>query len=152
MHASPASTTKSRNACPCAMQTYQDLQNSVLSQQYPLSQGYPLPRSGAAEILTEKTRTLEMRLPSPREAQFQLRTRNSSAPKISMPTLVGPPIRPKAYTKAHTVIKLKLANSTEAELRSLQSSLRVAKDDTASDLQRSVFKKYPLLASCVACD
>ncbi|KXN90085.1 Exocyst complex component EXO84 [Leucoagaricus sp. SymC.cos] len=39
-------------------------------------------------------------------------------------------------------IKLKLANSTEAELKSLQSSLRVAKDDTASDLQRSVFKNY----------
>lgn len=40
-----------------------------------------------------------------------------------------------------TVIKAKLANSTEAELRTLQSTLRLAKDDTASDLQRSVFKK-----------
>jgi len=43
-----------------------------------------------------------------------------------------------------TVLKLKLANSTEAELRSLQSSLRSAIGDTASDLQRSVFKKYAL--------
>lgn len=46
------------------------------------------------------------------------------------------------------VIKLKLANSTEAELRALQSTLRLAKDDTASDLQRSVFKKYPFFAPC----
>ncbi|KAF8807915.1 hypothetical protein BYT27DRAFT_7190004 [Phlegmacium glaucopus] len=39
-------------------------------------------------------------------------------------------------------LKLKLANSTEAELKSLQSSLRSAISDTASDLQRSVFKNY----------
>ncbi|TFK26648.1 hypothetical protein FA15DRAFT_667119 [Coprinopsis marcescibilis] len=39
-------------------------------------------------------------------------------------------------------LKLKLANSTEAELRSLQSALENAKKDTASDLQRSVFKNY----------
>lgn len=39
------------------------------------------------------------------------------------------------------VLKRKLANSTEAELRSLQSSLRDAKDGTAADLQRNVFKK-----------
>lgn len=40
------------------------------------------------------------------------------------------------------VLRLKLANSTEAELQSLQSSLRNAKDQTASELQQSVFKKY----------
>ncbi|KIL71372.1 hypothetical protein M378DRAFT_188868 [Amanita muscaria Koide BX008] len=39
-------------------------------------------------------------------------------------------------------LKLKLANSTEAELKSLQSSLHTAKEDTARDLQRSVFKNY----------
>ena len=46
------------------------------------------------------------------------------------------------YIPINAVLKLKLANSTEAELKSLQSSLRNAIDDTASDLQRSVFKKY----------
>ena len=40
------------------------------------------------------------------------------------------------------VLKLKLANSTEAELKFLESSLRNVAKDTASDLQRSVFKKY----------
>ena len=48
------------------------------------------------------------------------------------------------YIPINAVLKLKLANSTEAELKSLQSSLRNAIDDTASDLQRSVFKKYCL--------
>ncbi|KAK1232134.1 exocyst complex component exo84 [Marasmius sp. AFHP31] len=43
---------------------------------------------------------------------------------------------PDAYLKS------KLANSTEAEIKSLQSSLRGAKDDTASELQRNVFKNY----------
>jgi hypothetical protein len=38
-------------------------------------------------------------------------------------------------------LKLKLANSTEAELRSLQSSLQNSKDEVAADLQRNVFKK-----------
>lgn len=38
-------------------------------------------------------------------------------------------------------LKLKMANSTEVELRSLQSSLRSTKDDVALDLQRNVFKK-----------
>lgn len=47
-------------------------------------------------------------------------------------------------------LKLKLANSTEAELRSLQSSLRNSKDEVASDLQRNVFKKCPIPASCTA--
>jgi hypothetical protein len=41
-----------------------------------------------------------------------------------------------------TYLKAKLANSTEAELRSLQSSLRSSKDDTAVELQRNVFKNY----------
>ncbi|KAH7916378.1 hypothetical protein BJ138DRAFT_995706 [Hygrophoropsis aurantiaca] len=39
-------------------------------------------------------------------------------------------------------LKAKLANSTEAELKSLQSSLRSSKDDTAVELQRNVFKNY----------
>ncbi|KAI0299949.1 hypothetical protein BC826DRAFT_994353 [Russula brevipes] len=39
-------------------------------------------------------------------------------------------------------LKLKLANSTEAELRSLQSSLQNSKDGVAADLQRNVFKNY----------
>ncbi|KAF9225287.1 hypothetical protein BS17DRAFT_730632 [Gyrodon lividus] len=39
-------------------------------------------------------------------------------------------------------LKVKLANSTEAELKSLQSSLRSSKDDTAVELQRNVFKNY----------
>ncbi|KAF8079188.1 exo84 subunit/exocyst complex component [Lyophyllum atratum] len=39
-------------------------------------------------------------------------------------------------------LKLKLANSTEAELRSLQSSLRGTKEETNSELQRNVFKNY----------
>ncbi|KAG2155748.1 Cullin repeat-like-containing domain protein [Suillus clintonianus] len=41
-----------------------------------------------------------------------------------------------------TYLKAKLANSTEAELKSLQSSLRSSKDDTAVELQRNVFKNY----------
>lgn len=49
-------------------------------------------------------------------------------------------------SQAGLVLKTKLANSTESELKSLQSSLRNAKDDTASDLQRNVFKKYALLS------
>ncbi|EIN14240.1 hypothetical protein PUNSTDRAFT_110361 [Punctularia strigosozonata HHB-11173 SS5] len=39
-------------------------------------------------------------------------------------------------------LKLKLANSTEAELKSLQSSLQNTKDETNADLQRNVFKNY----------
>ena len=39
-------------------------------------------------------------------------------------------------------LKLKLANSTEAELGSLESSLRNVAQDTSSELQRNVFKKY----------
>ncbi|KZP28786.1 hypothetical protein FIBSPDRAFT_728388 [Athelia psychrophila] len=39
-------------------------------------------------------------------------------------------------------LRVKLANSTESELRTLQSSLRASKDDVASDLQRNVFKNY----------
>lgn len=39
-------------------------------------------------------------------------------------------------------LKLKMANSTEAELRSLQSSLQASKDDVSRDLQRNVFKNY----------
>jgi hypothetical protein len=38
--------------------------------------------------------------------------------------------------------KAKLANSTEAELKSLQSSLRQVNDDTTGELQRNVFEKY----------
>lgn len=41
-------------------------------------------------------------------------------------------------------LKSKLANSTEAEIKSLQSSLRGAKEDTDTELQRNVFKKCVL--------
>lgn len=41
-----------------------------------------------------------------------------------------------------TFLKLKLANSTEAELKSLQSSLQGAKNDVNSELQHNVFKNY----------
>ncbi|KAH7886270.1 hypothetical protein F5I97DRAFT_1241992 [Phlebopus sp. FC_14] len=41
-----------------------------------------------------------------------------------------------------TYLRAKLANSTEAELKSLQSSLRSSRDDTAVELQRNVFKNY----------
>jgi hypothetical protein len=50
-------------------------------------------------------------------------------------------------TDVRIVLKIKLANSTESELKTLQSSLRNAKDDTASDLQRNVFKKCAPLTS-----
>lgn len=51
-------------------------------------------------------------------------------------------------------MKLKLANSTEAELKSLQSSLQGAKNDVNSELQHNVFKKYvasifPLYILCI---
>ncbi|KAF9027139.1 hypothetical protein BDZ89DRAFT_1092282 [Hymenopellis radicata] len=39
-------------------------------------------------------------------------------------------------------LRMKMANSTEAEVKSLQSSLRGAKEDTATDLQKNVFKNY----------
>ncbi|KAI0311367.1 hypothetical protein OF83DRAFT_1278659 [Amylostereum chailletii] len=39
-------------------------------------------------------------------------------------------------------LKLKMANSTEAELKTLQSSLQQSKDEVAVDLQRNVFKNY----------
>lgn len=35
-----------------------------------------------------------------------------------------------------------MANSTEAELVSMQSTLQTYKQDTNTDLQRNVFKKY----------
>ena len=47
---------------------------------------------------------------------------------------------------ADAFMKAKLANSTEAELKSLQSSLQGSKDDVAVDLQRTVFKKYVSLS------
>jgi len=48
-------------------------------------------------------------------------------------------------------LKVKLANSTEAELRSLQSSLQNSKDEVAADLQRNVFKKCAHSDSSVVC-
>lgn len=39
------------------------------------------------------------------------------------------------------VLRSKMASSTEAEIRSLQSSLEGYKDETRTDLQRTVFKK-----------
>ncbi|KIY73370.1 hypothetical protein CYLTODRAFT_417056 [Cylindrobasidium torrendii FP15055 ss-10] len=43
---------------------------------------------------------------------------------------------------ADSYLRQKMANSTEAEVKSLQSSLRGAKEDLAADLQKSVFKNY----------
>ena len=45
-------------------------------------------------------------------------------------------------TMLFSVLKLKMANSTEAELRQLRSSLNQSKDDVALDLKRNVFDKY----------
>lgn len=44
-------------------------------------------------------------------------------------------------TRSATVLKAKMANSTEAELVSMQSTLQTYKQDTNTDLQRNVFKK-----------
>jgi hypothetical protein len=54
---------------------------------------------------------------------------------VSCACVLGFPIRTR-----HTDLKAKLANSTEAELKSLQFSLRSSKDDTAVELQQDVFK------------
>ncbi|KAL1737980.1 hypothetical protein HDZ31DRAFT_51635 [Schizophyllum fasciatum] len=43
---------------------------------------------------------------------------------------------------ADAYLKSKLANSTEAEIKSLQSSLRRAQGDMAVELQRNVFNKF----------
>ena len=56
---------------------------------------------------------------------------------------------PPAELNFSSDLKLKLANSTEAELRVLQSSLRNSKDEVAADLQRNVFKKCLIFASSV---
>ncbi|KAF8531522.1 Cullin repeat-like-containing domain protein [Gautieria morchelliformis] len=48
---------------------------------------------------------------------------------------------PEAY------LKVKLANSTEAELRALQSSLEASKAATAIDLQKNVYKNYEQFVS-----
>lgn len=45
-------------------------------------------------------------------------------------------------------LKNKLVTSTEAELKSLQSSLRSTNEDTAAELVQTVFKKYVHLARC----
>ena len=47
-----------------------------------------------------------------------------------------------SFVHVYVDLKIKLANSTEAELRSLQSSLHSSKDDTNLDLRRNVFKQY----------
>ncbi|KAF8913204.1 hypothetical protein CPB84DRAFT_1760651 [Gymnopilus junonius] len=79
--------------------------------------------------------------PSARETDEDLRDRTSNrdetrAANDDRKLLSAEDFDPAAY------LKLKLANSTEAELKSLQSSLRSAIDDTSSELQRSVFKNY----------
>jgi hypothetical protein len=65
-----------------------------------------------------------------------------------MPVVVPYPSISLSKQKFRSDLKLKLANSTEAELRSLQSSLQNSKDEVAADLQRSSFKKcvhtYPV--------
>ncbi|KAF9486401.1 hypothetical protein BDN70DRAFT_869926 [Pholiota conissans] len=76
-----------------------------------------------------------------REGEEDLRDRTSARDDAKAATddrklLSADDFDPAAY------LKLKLANSTEAELKLLQSSLRNAIDDTSSELQRSVFKNY----------
>ena len=44
-------------------------------------------------------------------------------------------------TNESTDLRSKLATSTEAELRTFQTSLQTTKDATALDLQKNVFKK-----------
>jgi hypothetical protein len=58
-----------------------------------------------------------------------------------MPVRVIPYPSISVEAEIRSDLKLKLANSTEAELRSLQSSLQNSKDEVAADLQRNVFKK-----------
>lgn len=53
----------------------------------------------------------------------------------------------RSVTNRNIDLKVKLANSTESEIKTLQSSLRASKDDVASDLQRNVFKKYSTICS-----
>ncbi|KAK2464897.1 hypothetical protein APHAL10511_002973 [Amanita phalloides] len=76
---------------------------------------------------------LPLRGPSPRISLEESRNRSEKEDKK---LLDAEDFDPDAF------LKLKLANSTEAELKSLQSSLHAAKEDTAADLQRSVFKNY----------
>ena len=52
-------------------------------------------------------------------------------------------------TELFEVLKAKMANSTEAELVSMQSTLQSYKYDTNTDLQRNVFKKCVCLLHIV---
>lgn len=52
-------------------------------------------------------------------------------------------------TELYEVLKAKMANSTEAELVSMQSTLQSYKYDTNTDLQRNVFKKCDRLLHTV---
>ena len=57
-----------------------------------------------------------------------------------------PPLPPsfmllEMFTFCVIDLKAKMANSTEAEIRSLQSHLLTLREDTNSDLRKNVFKK-----------
>ncbi|KAI9510787.1 hypothetical protein F5148DRAFT_509929 [Russula earlei] len=86
----------------------------------------PLGRRGVGlDIVREKDEVLQQQPPS----REDLRAAENKLLDVE-------DFDPDAY------LRLKLANSTEAELRSLQSSLQISKDEVAADLQRNVFKNY----------
>ncbi|KZV86381.1 hypothetical protein EXIGLDRAFT_681055 [Exidia glandulosa HHB12029] len=69
------------------------------------------------------------------EREPQLRDSRKSD-ELDLSAMSAENFDPDAY------LKTKLGNSTEAELRSLQSTLQATKASTATDLQRNVFKNY----------
>ncbi|KAG8923451.1 exocyst complex component exo84 [Tulasnella sp. 418] len=66
---------------------------------------------------------------------YGTRQDEEDAVELDLEMLAKPDFDPDGY------LKLKLANSSEAELKSLRSSLETAKANTATDLQKNVFKK-----------
>ncbi|KAF9532123.1 hypothetical protein CPB83DRAFT_58809 [Crepidotus variabilis] len=79
--------------------------------------------------------------PTPREGDEDLRDRTDTREEARAAVddkklLSAEDFDPAAF------LKVKLASSTEAELKTLESSLRGAAQDTSSELQRSVFKNY----------
>ncbi|KAG8962931.1 exocyst complex component exo84 [Tulasnella sp. 419] len=67
---------------------------------------------------------------------YGTRQDEEDAVELDLEMLAKPDFDPDGY------LKLKLANSSEAELKSLRSSLETAKANTATDLQKNVFKNY----------
>ncbi|KAJ3552494.1 hypothetical protein NM688_g4125 [Phlebia brevispora] len=78
--------------------------------------------------------------PAPRIPEGAVREREQ--PKLEDPREGELRLLDKEEFDPDAYLKLKMANSTEAELRSLQSSLRGAKDEVALDLKRNVLRNY----------